>query len=64
MQATPTSRLIEMQIVGTLSDYVMTRRAAGKSWRQITLDIRDDTGEDVSFETLRGWFADSEPVAS
>lgn len=49
-----------------LVDYVAEKRAEGKSWRRISLDLRDDTdGEiDVTHETLRTWCAEAEAVTS
>lgn len=43
-----------------LDRFVLSRRAQNRSWRLISLDLRDVTGLDVTFETLRNWYADSE----
>lgn len=55
--ATPKRRLLEL-LTGDLTAYVDSRRAAGKSWRQISLDIRDDYDLDITHETLRSWYPD------
>lgn len=68
---TTTRRLADVLLHGKLDEYVADRRAAGKSWRRITLDLRDDIQVDVTHNTLRSWYpdapsvaGDSEPVAS
>lgn len=38
--------------------FVTSRRSTGRSWRRIGNDLRDATGIDVSYETLRAWFPD------
>ena len=55
---TPIRRLLEHLIEDGLEDYITVRRQAGKSWRLISLDIRDEYDVDVTHETLRGWFPD------
>lgn len=57
---TPTYRLADILLDGKLAAYVRTARAAGKSWRRIAIEIRDDTDReiDVTHETLRSWFPD------
>lgn len=53
---TPTFRLIDHILEGRLEEFVTTRRDAGRSWRLIARDVREATGVDVTFETVRGWF--------
>jgi hypothetical protein len=49
-------RLVE-GILGTpLADYVSARRATD-SWRTMARDLTERTGQNVTHETLRGWFA-------
>lgn len=55
---TATQRLLDHLMDGELRAYVAQRRSNGKSWRQISLDIRDDTHVDVTHETLRNWYGD------
>jgi len=56
-------RLIESQLDGaSLPDFVAQRRPPSKSWREIADEIRELTGETVSEETLRLWFADRTPA--
>lgn len=43
---------------GPLSRYVSERRAERRSWRLIARDLYEQTGEDVTYETLRAWFPD------
>lgn len=45
-----------------LAEYVRAKRAAGESWRRIERAVyRHTNGDvDVTFETLRAWFPDSE----
>lgn len=46
-----------------LATFVATRRQTGRSWRRIGIDLRDETGIDVSYETLRSWFPDEALLA-
>ena len=55
---TTTRRLADVLLDGKLDEYVAERRAAGKSWRRITLDLRDDTAIDITHGTLRSWYPD------
>jgi hypothetical protein len=48
---------------GALRKYVSARRAAGRSWRQVTLDLHRDHDIEVSHETLRSWFPDLDKPA-
>lgn len=63
MQQTPTQRLADSLLGGGLRAYVRDRRLAGKSWRQISLDLRDDIQVDVTYETLRNWYCGIEHEA-
>jgi hypothetical protein len=57
-------RLIEVQLDGaSLADFVAQRRLPTKSWREIAEEIYELTGEKISEETLRLWFAES-PVSA
>jgi hypothetical protein len=47
---------IEDRIGRDLAVYVGGLRAAGRSWREISQDIKQRTQIDVSHEALRGWF--------
>jgi len=59
-----TYRLADHLLHGQLEAYVRERREAGKSWRRIALNLRDEVGVDVAHETLRNWFgADSAGAA-
>lgn len=55
-----TYQLIEARLDGTLADYIRDRRPPQATWRQLAADIEEKTGVDVSYETLRSWFADRE----
>lgn len=59
---TPLQTLLDIK-VGGLDEYVDTRRTEGKSWRVISNDLRDDTGIDITYETLRGWFIDEKAAS-
>lgn len=63
---TATAKLADHLLPGGLTKYVADRRSAGRSWRRIALDIRDDTGQqiDVTHEALRSWFLGDEPNGS
>lgn len=50
-------RLIERRLPGTLAEFVADRRP-DTSWRDIAVELTEKTGIEVSYETLRGWFAD------
>lgn len=58
MTATPSRlyRMIEERIDGTLAEYVAARRP-GKTWRQIAEEVQAETRIEVSWESLRSWFA-------
>lgn len=61
---TPTQIAANHVLDGKLDEFVGERRAAGRSWRLIARDLLDATGIDVTHETLRSWFRQSEAVAS
>lgn len=44
--------------LGTLKDFVASRRAAGTSWLAMAKELSEATGRQVSDEALRRWFAD------
>lgn len=56
-QPTPLYRLVEAGLGGSLVEYVAERRAT-MSWRAMAADLTERTGENVTYETLRAWFAD------
>lgn len=58
-QPTPLFRLVEARLggEGALTRYVAENRATS-SWRTMAADLTERTGETVTYETLRGWFAD------
>ncbi len=51
-------QLIEARLDGSFADYVAAGLSARKSWRTLAEEIEQDTGCQVSFETLRSWFSD------
>lgn len=55
---TDRQQLIQAKLGVPLADYVKSKRNRRKreSWRRIALLIRDETGIDVTGQTLRGWF--------
>jgi hypothetical protein len=57
--ATETSlfRMADRMLNGRLREFVQESRRAGKPWRDIAAELRDQ-GADVSHETLRSWFPD------
>jgi hypothetical protein len=55
--------LLQLRLGRDLSAYVAEARKAERDWRSIAADLRALTGLDISHETLRVWFADSEAVA-
>lgn len=64
MASTPTQQLVDLKLDGTLNDFVALRRGAGRSWRLISRDIYEQTGIDVTNETLRSWYPETEAVQS
>lgn len=56
-QPTPLYQLVEARLGGSLVEYVAKRRAT-TSWRAMAADLTAQTGVHVTYETLRGWFAD------
>lgn len=55
-------RLADALLGGRLDDFVAERLAGGKSWRQVSIDLRDQVDVDVHEETLKRWFADSPAI--
>lgn len=66
VRMTPTARLADHLLPGGLETFVRTRRAAGMSWRRITLEIRDvtDRAIDVTHQALYHWFDDENGEAA
>lgn len=58
MRQTPLQKLVELKLGGDLRGYVMSRRQAGDDWRGIAAAITEQTGQSVSYESLRSWFSD------
>lgn len=56
--ATAKRRLAETLLERSLSEYVSYRRLDGKSWREISLDLREDIDLDIHPDTLRVWFTE------
>lgn len=58
MPRSPLRLLADNLLSEGVDTFVSTRRAAGKSWRAVALDLRDTTkGQiDVAPETVRGWY--------
>lgn len=54
---TPTQRLASLLLKQPIDAYIASSRAAGKSWRRISLDLAADTeGQvEVTPEAIRGW---------
>jgi hypothetical protein len=50
-------RLIEERLDGTLAEYVAARRPTA-SWKTMAAELTETTGIEVSWESLRTWFAD------
>ena len=50
-----TQRLADLLLGRPVIDWATERRTAGKSWRQISLELRDLHNLDVTYETLRSW---------
>lgn len=57
--------LIELQAAGYILDAeVKRRRQTGISWRHIAHWILDETGRDISYQTLINWFPEyNKPAA-
>lgn len=62
-QPSPLYQLIEARLGGTLPDLVAARRPPRKSWREVADEIQERTGIQISDETLRIWFAESDVAA-
>lgn len=41
---------------GGLDGFVTARRAEGVSWRRISVELFEETGVDVTHESLRAWY--------
>jgi hypothetical protein len=51
-------RLADTLLKEPLAEYVSRNRDAGKSWRAISLEIRERIDLDIHPETLRLWFTE------
>lgn len=56
MDLTPKRALANHIMDGNLDEFVETRRANGRSWARISLDIRDATEINITAESLRNWY--------
>jgi hypothetical protein len=56
-QPTALYQLVEARLGRSLVEYVAERRAT-TSWRAMAADLTETAGITVTYETLRGWFAD------
>ncbi len=56
-QPTALYQLVEARLGRSLVEYVAERRAT-TSWRAMAADLTETAGIPVTYETLRGWFAD------
>ena len=56
---TPTRRLLDMNLDGSLDSFVHDRRIAGKSWQTIARELSTVTNIDITDESLRRWFGAS-----
>ena len=54
---TATRRLLDHLLDGQLDTFVLDRRALGQPWRIIARDLHAATGEDITPEALRSWYA-------
>ena len=57
---TTTQKLANHLLNGNLDAFVLERRERGDSWRRISNDLRDITGVDVTYETLRAWYYEAD----
>ena len=57
MSQTATYQLVEHLLDDDLDRWVTTRREAGTGWRPLARALSDQTGIQVSHETLRSWFS-------
>ncbi len=62
MPLSPRFELIQVRLGRDLTQYVRERRPDA-GWRTIAADLRTITGVEVSYETLRAWFKDTERAA-
>jgi hypothetical protein len=53
---TPTRRLLDMNLDGSLDSFVHDRRIAGKSWQTIARELSTVTNIDITDESLRRWY--------
>lgn len=60
----PTRTLANDRLGGGLDALVAERRHAGVSWRLIAREVHERTGVDVTFETLRIWYAANPPAVA
>ncbi len=61
-QPSPTYLLIEQRLGEPLAEFVAQRRP-GTAWRRIATELLVRTGVDVTYETVRTWFAADEARA-
>lgn len=61
---TPQQTLIEIRIGGDLAGFVARQRSEGRAWRPIATEISAKARIQVSHETLRKWYPDTESAAT
>jgi hypothetical protein len=51
-------QLVEAALDRPVIEWIKERREAGRSWVKLSYDLFLATGLEVSFETLRRWYAE------
>lgn len=59
-QKTIKRQLLDQLVDGGLDAYMMTARAAGDSWQRIAMNLSQQTGVYVTYESLRSWYLTSD----
>lgn len=54
--ASPTQQLADLKLDGQLDAFVKSRRTLGMSWRLVARELWQQTGIDITYETLRSWY--------
>jgi hypothetical protein len=64
MSTSTKRRLADALLDGGLDTFVNSRLSSGKSWRQVSIDLRDAVDVDVHEHTLKRWFRGEEDGAT
>lgn len=65
MPLTPTQKLAGFLLGKPVKEYLLERRAAGRSWRLVARDLYEATNGqiDITYQAAKNWAADKDNAA-